>query len=123
MTYRYTNEEGGRGLSRYWTTACLACALKSKCPPGRERRITRWEHEHILDTVQRRLDEHPENAPAPADGGTSLRHDKVAMGATHFQMKTRPLVASEMALHVIAYNLTRVMNIMGIGPLMAAIRA
>jgi hypothetical protein len=42
------------------------------------------------------------------------------MGATHFLMKTLPRVASEMALHVLAYNLTRVMNIMGIQPLMAA---
>ena len=48
---------------------------------------------------------------------------KARMGATHFLMKTLPRVASEMALHVLAYNLTRVMNIMGIGPLMAAIRA
>jgi transposase len=45
------------------------------------------------------------------------------MGATHFLMKTLPRAASEMALHVLAYNLTRVMNIMGIQPLMAAIRA
>ena len=48
---------------------------------------------------------------------------KARMGATHFLMKTLPRVAAEMALHVLAYNLTRVMNIMGIKPLMAAIRA
>ena len=45
------------------------------------------------------------------------------MGATHFLMKTLPRVASEMALHVLAYNLTRVMNMMGVQPLLAAIRA
>jgi len=45
------------------------------------------------------------------------------MGATHFLMKTLPKVATEMTLHVLAYNLTRVMNIVGIKPLLAAIRA
>ena len=45
------------------------------------------------------------------------------MGYTHFQMRTLKNVATEMALHVLAYNLKRVMNILGIGPLIAAIRA
>jgi hypothetical protein len=45
------------------------------------------------------------------------------MGATHFLMKTLPKVATEMALHVLAYNLTRVMNTVGIKPLLVALRA
>jgi hypothetical protein len=45
------------------------------------------------------------------------------MGATHFLMKTLPRVATEMAMHVLAYNLTRVINIMGVQPFMAAMRA
>ena len=45
------------------------------------------------------------------------------MGATYFLMKTPPRAATGMALHVLAYNLTRVMNIIGVQPLMAAIRA
>jgi transposase len=94
------------------------------CTTGKERRITRWEHEHILEAVQRRLDEHPEKMRQRRETveqpfGTI----KARMGATHFLMKTLPRVASEMALHVLAYNLTRVMNIIGIQPLMAAIRA
>src|SRR5271155_4172006 len=48
---------------------------------------------------------------------------KMRMGATHFLMKRLRNVATEMALHVLAYNLTRVMNIVGIKPLLAAIRA
>jgi len=40
-----------------------------------------------------------------------------------FLMKRLPKVATEMALHVLAYNLTRVINILGVRPLMAAIRA
>ena len=57
LKYRYSNEEDGKKLRRYWTTACPACPLKSKCTTGPERRIPRWEHEHLLDAVQQRLDE------------------------------------------------------------------
>src|SRR5467141_1516366 len=60
LTYRYTNEEHGLVLRRYWTNACPSCAIKHSCTPSKERRITRWEHEHVLEAVQRRLDEHPE---------------------------------------------------------------
>ncbi len=95
-----------------------------RCTTGKERRITRWEHEHILEAVQRRLDEHPEKMRQRRE---TVEHPfgtlKMRMGATHFLMKTLPRVASEMALHVLAYNLTRVMNIIGIQPLMAAMRA
>ena len=45
------------------------------------------------------------------------------MGATHFKVKTLRNVATEMALHVLAYNLTRVINIFGVKPLLAAIQA
>jgi hypothetical protein len=55
-------------------------------------------------------------------GTKRTRIIKARMGATHFLMKTLPRVAAEMALHVLAYNLTRVMNIVGIKPLLAAIR-
>src|SRR5258708_5923529 len=60
LTYRYTNEEHGLVLRRYSTNACPSCAIKHSCTPSKERRITRWEHEHVLEAVQRRLDEHPE---------------------------------------------------------------
>jgi transposase len=124
LTYHYTTEENGMVLRRYWTNACQSCAIKQSCTPGKERRITRWEHEHVLEAVQRRLDEHPEKMRQRRE---TVEHPfgtiKARMGATHFLMKTLPRVAAEMALHVLAYNLTRVMNIMGIQPLMAAIRA
>jgi transposase len=124
LTYHFTNEENGLVLHRYWTTACQGCAIKHNCTTGKQRRITRWEHEHILDAVQRRLDEHPEKMRQRRE---TVEHPfgtiKTRMGATHFLMKTLPRVAGEMALHVLAYNLTRVMNIMGVQPLLAAIRA
>jgi transposase len=123
LVYHYTTEENGMALRRYWTNACQSCAIKAQCTTGKERRITRWEHEHVLEAVQRRLDEHPEKMRQRRE---TVEHPfgtiKARMGATHFLMKTLPRVASEMALHVLAYNLTRVMNIMGIQPLMAAIR-
>jgi hypothetical protein len=124
LTYRYTNEESGRTLRHYWTTACPQCPLKSQCTNGPERRIKRWEHEHVLEAVQQRLDENPQamrvrRETAEHPFGTL----KMRMGATHFLMKRLPKVATEMALHVLAYNLTRVMNIIGVKPLLVAIRA
>ncbi len=123
LTHRFSNEEHGLVLRRYWTTACQGCAIRHKCTPGRERRITRWEHEDVLEAVQRRLDEQPGKMRQRRE---TVEHPfgtmKARMGATHFLMKTLPRVATEMALHVLAYNLTRVMNIVGPGPLIAAIK-
>jgi len=124
LTHHFTNEEHGLILHRYWTNACQSCAIRASCTTAKERRITRWEYEHILEMVQRRLDEHPEKMRQRRE---TVEHPfgtiKDRMGATHFLMKTLPKVASEMALHVLAYNLTRVMNIIGIQPLLAAMRA
>jgi transposase len=121
LRYYYTNVEGGLALRRYWTNACRACPIKSRCTTGEQRRITRWQHEHVLEAVQRRLDENPN---AMRQRRETVEHPfgtiKARMGATHFLMKTLPRVASEMALHVLAYNLTRVMNIVGSKPLLAA---
>ncbi len=119
-----TCEERGRVLHRYWTSACTRCAIKAQCTTGYERRITRWEHEAVLETVQQRLDGNPEKMRQRRE---TVEHPfgtiKSWMGATHFQMKTLKHVGTEMALHVLAYNLKRVMKILGIEPLMAAIRA
>ena len=61
LTYRFTNEEDGKALRRYWTTACQACPLKAKCTTGKERRISRWAHEAVLEAVQARLDRNPDS--------------------------------------------------------------
>ena len=124
LIHRFANEENGLVLHRYWTNACRTCALKAQCTKGPQRRITRWEHEHVVDAVQARLDKNPD---AMRTRRETVEHPfgtlKMRMGATHFLMKTLPKVATEMALHVLAYNLTRVMNIVGIKPFLAAIRA
>ncbi len=124
LTYRFTTKEHGRVLRRYWTPACATCPIKERCTPGKERRLSRWEHEDVLEAVQRRLDENPQ---AMRQRRETVEHPfgtiKAWMGATHFLMKRLKNVRTEMALSVLAYNLTRVMNIIGIRPLMAAIRA
>jgi transposase len=123
LKYRFTAVEHGLAMRRYWTNACHTCAIKGQCTTGTERRITRWENEHVLEAVQQRLDANPE---AMRQRRETVEHPfgtmKARMGATHFLMKTLPKVAAEMALSVLAYNLTRVMNIIGIKPLIAAIR-
>ena len=124
LVWRFTNRENGLTLHRYWTTACHTCAIKDQCTADKQRRITRWEHEHVLEAVQRRLDEHPEKMRQRRE---TVEHPfgtiKSWMGYTHFQMKTLRHVGTEMALHVLAYNLKRVINIIGIAPLIAAMRA
>ena len=122
LIYRYTTQENGLTLRRYWTSVCQSCAIRDRCTTGKERRITRWEHEHVLDAVEQRLDENPD---AMRVRRQTVEHPfgtiKSWMGSTHFQTRTLKRVATEMALHVLAYNLKRVINIIGIGPLIAAI--
>ena len=109
-------------LRRYWTNVCKTCALKSQCTTGSERRISRWEHEAVLEKVQDRLDHHPDamgirRQTAEHPFGTI----KYWMGATHFLTKRLPKVATEMALNVLAYNIKRVMAIIGVAGLLEAL--
>jgi transposase len=122
--YYFSTQERGLTLRRYWTNVCTACAIKARCTSGVQRRITRWEHEHVLEAAQQRLDENPERMRVRRE---TSEHPfgtlKSWMGATHFLTKTLKKVSSEMALHVLAYNLKRVMTIMGPVALMAVIKA
>ena len=124
LTYRFTAQEHGKTIRRYWTTACPTCPLQPRCTTGPERRIPRWEHEHLLEAVQERLDANPQAMRMRRE---TVEHPfgtmKARMGATHFLTKTLPKVATEMALSVLAYNLTRVMNLIGVIPLITAIGA
>jgi hypothetical protein len=117
LIHRFTNEENGLVLHRYWTDACRTCALKAQCTKGPHRRIRRWEQEYVVDAVQARPDKNPDAMRTRCE---TVEHPfgtlKMRMGAAHFLMKTLPKVATEMAIHVLAYNLTRVMNIVGFKP-------
>lgn len=123
LTYHSTNVEDGKTLRRYWTSTCKTCALKARCTTGPERRISRWEHEAVLEKVQDRLDHDPNamgvrRQTAEHPFGTM----KCWMGATHFLTKKLPKVATEMALNVLAYNMKRVMMIVGVGGLLEAMQ-
>ena len=107
-----------------WINVCQHCAIKSQCTTSKERRIIRWEHEDVLDEVQRRLDEHPEKMRQRRETVEQpFGAIKCWMGYPHFQMKTLKNVGTKLALHVLAYNLKRVINFMGIHPLIAAMMA
>lgn len=125
LTWRYTSVENGMNIQTYWTTKCADCPLKARCTTSKQsRRIRRWEHEAVIDAVQARLDRNPD---AMRVRRATVEHPfgtlKAWMGATHFKMRTLDKVKTEMSLHVLAYNLKRLIRIMGPGPLMAAMRA
>jgi transposase len=124
LSYHSATVDGGRAIRRYWTRACVTCPIKARCTKAKNRVISRWEHEHVMEAAQRRLDANPQ---AMRQRRETVEHPfgtlKMRMGAAHFLMKRLPKVATEMALHVLAYNLTRVMNILGVTPLIAAVRA
>jgi hypothetical protein len=98
--------------------------MKSRCTTGINRRITRWEHEDVLERMQERLDRTPEASKLRRQ---TVEHTfgtlKAWMGATHFLTKGLKGVATEMSLHVLAYNLKRMMQIFGVKPLMSAMAA
>jgi len=122
--WRFTTIERGMTLHKYWPSACPKCPIKSRCTTGEYRRIARWEHEAVLDAMQDRLDRTPEASRLRRQ---TVEHPfatlKAWMGSTHFLTKRLPRVSTEMSLHVLAYNLKRVMQIVGIVPLMQAMRA
>jgi len=116
---RFTTLEAGLTIHKYWTSACPRCPIKAQCTTGDYRRITRWEHEAVLATMQERLDRHPDimrvrRQTAEHPFGTL----KLWMGASHFLTRTLQRVRTEMSLHVLAYNLKRVMRILGIGEML-----
>jgi transposase len=120
-----TTVEKGLALHRYWDRAsCQSCALKPKCTASIERRVTRWEHEAIIEAMQRRMDLAPSAMRArrrtvEQPFGTL----KSWMGSTPFLTKGLKNVKTEIGLHILAYNMKRVMQILGVRPLMAAMQA
>jgi Transposase and inactivated derivatives len=124
LIWRFTTIEKGLTLHCYWSSACKACPLKAQCTPAAQRRIKRWEHEAVIDAMQQRLDHDPDKMRIRRQ---TVEHPfgtlKAWMGSTHFLMRTLKHVSTEMSLHVLAYNLKRVMRILGIAPLMQAMGA
>jgi transposase len=105
---RFTTEEKGQTIHKYWSSACPGCSIRSKCTTSKYRRVGRWEHEHVLDELEQRLDAEPGRMrvrrTTSAEPGrmrvrrTTSEHPfgtlKAWMGATHFQTRTLPRVRS-----------------------------
>jgi transposase len=124
LIWRFSTVENGMTNHRYWSSNCKGCALKDRCTPSQNRRVTRWEHQDVLDAMQARLDANPD---AMRLRRSSVEHPygtiKSWMGATHCLTKGMERVKTEMSLHVLAYNFRRLMAILGIESMMNAIRA
>ncbi len=102
--WRFTTVEEGMTIHKYWSSDCPKCAIRAQCTKSQYRRISRWEHEEVLEAMQRRLDRTPRRRDYAGRPLSTLRHPKAWMGATHFLTKTLPRVSTEMSLHVLAYN-------------------
>ncbi|CAL8481442.1 IS1182 family transposase [Caballeronia sp. S22] len=121
--WRFKTVEAGLTIHKYWPSACPSCKLKPQCTPSPYRRIARWEHEKVLEEMQRRLDKNPHAARLRRQ---TVEHPfgtlKFWMGSAHFLTKTLPRVRTEMSLHILAYNVKRAISILGTSSLIEAIR-
>jgi len=123
LIYRFTRQEDGKIQHRYWSSACPSCRLKEKCTTGVYRRVKRWEHEAVMEAMEDRVDRKPD---CMRIRGSTVEHPfgtiKSWLGPTHFLMRRLENVRTEMSLHVLSYNLKRMLQMFGVAPLMAAIR-
>jgi transposase len=123
LTYRSTTVELGRTIKNYRTRACRGCALRARCTRNKDgRKITRWEDEHLLETMEAHLRRAPEvfaqrKALSEHPFGTMKR----GMDQGYFLLKGLRKVRGEFSLTVLAYNLKRVLNIVGVPRLLEAL--
>ena len=124
MTYRFMSVEQGKDMQVYWPDECAVCPIKAKCTTGKQRRIKRWVNEDIIDAMLNRLNELPE---AMAIRRATVEHPfgtlKSWMGVTHFLTKRLKNVKTEMSLSVLAYNIRRMISMMGARKLIRVIQA
>ncbi|OYU19641.1 MAG: hypothetical protein CFE34_04065 [Rhodobacteraceae bacterium PARR1] len=123
LTYRYTTEESGIPIRRYWINGCKTCPLRTNCTTGNERRISRWEREDPVDDMDSRLGRDPDYMSLRR---CTVEHPfgtiKAWMGGTHFLTRKLKNVRSEMALNVLAYNIKRMVALLGVRGLMRAMQ-
>ena len=121
LTYRSDAKEGGLTTRMYWCSTCRTCPMKDQCTTGKERRVRRWEHENIVEAMVA----HMEAIGAMAIRRETVEHPfstiKAWTGATHFLCKGLKAVRTEMSLHVLAYNLRRIMTAIGVARLRHAL--
>jgi hypothetical protein len=122
--YRFTGEERGETLHRYWSSDCPKCPRREQCTPSKYRRITRWEHEDVLERMAERLNRLPMASSWRRETAEHVFGTlKSWMGPAHFLTKRIRNVATEMSLQVLAYNMKRAMQILGVPDLLEAMRA
>jgi transposase len=112
LIWRFSSVEKGMNMHCYWSSRCQSCALKPQCTPSTERRVRRWEHEAVLEEMQRRMNHAPDMMRVRK---RTVEHPfgtlKQWMGSTHFLTRKLVGVSAEMSLNVLAYNMKRVMKI------------
>ncbi len=123
LIHRFASVENGLTVHKYWADACATCAVKAKCTTGKERRISRWEHEHVVEAMQARLDRMPH---AMRVRRSTVEHVfgtlKDWMGRSHFKTRTLKRVETEMSLHLLAYNIKRAIAVLGTEQLIGAMQ-
>jgi transposase len=123
LTRRFSSVENGLTVQTYWADACGTCAVKAQCTTGNERRIKRWEHEHVVEAMQARLERMPH---AMRVRRRTVEHVfgtiKDWMGRSHFKTRGLERVATEMSLHVLAYNMKRAIAVLGTDGLIRAMQ-
>ena len=122
LIHRFTREEAGKQIRRYWSSSCPSCPIRSQCTPSKYRRLSRWEHEEVVEEAEARLTEYPD---AMRVRRATVEHPfgtlKAWMGSTHFLTKTLDRTSTEMSLHVLAYNMKRAISLIGTKKLLEAI--
>jgi hypothetical protein len=122
LIWRFTTEENGQTIHKYWSSNCPSCSIRDQCTTAKYRRVARWAHEDVVEALDARMQREPgrmrtRRAVVEHPFGTL----KSWMGSTHFLTKTKPRVATEMSLHVLAYNMKRAINLVGTRTLIEAI--
>ena len=123
LTYRSTTVELGRTIKNYRSSACGGCRLRSRCTRNKDgRKITRWVDEHLLEAMEAQMHSAPElmrrrKELSEDPFGTTKR----AIDQGYFLLKGLRKVRGEFSLTSLAYNLKRVINIVGVPQLLAAL--
>jgi len=123
LTFRFQSTEKGRERRTYATSVCAQCGLRSQCTRSSEgRRITRWTYEDLLEDMQRRVRASPEKMKLRKQ---LVEHPfgtlKRAWNQGYFLTKGLESVNAEMSLTVLAYNIKRVIQILGVPRMMEAL--
>ena len=127
LTYRHSSvDKNSMKIDTYYASSltCRDCELKEKCTVGVNRRMRRWEHEDVLEKAEENLQNTPDAMTVRA---STVEHPfgtiKLWTGSRHFLMKTLSNVRTEMSLNVLAYNLRRMISILGVKDLIKAIQS